>query len=72
MSILAILGTAIAKIFFNRLVQISSPVFASSVTYLIPLVALIWGVWDGEKIHFTQIIAGIVILIGVYLVNKKK
>jgi len=72
MSILAVLGTAIAKIFFNRLVQVSSPIFASSVTYLIPIVALIWGVWDGEHIHSTQIIAGIVILIGVYLVNRKK
>jgi drug/metabolite transporter (DMT)-like permease len=71
MSILAILGTAIAKIFFNRLVQVSSPIFASSVTYLIPIVALLWGIWDGERIHLTQIIAGIVILIGVYLVNRK-
>jgi drug/metabolite transporter (DMT)-like permease len=71
MSILAIVGTGIAKIFFNRLVQISSPIFASSVTYLIPIVALIWGVLDGENIHFTQILAGLLILFGVYLVNKR-
>lgn len=71
MAILAIVGTGIAKIFFNRLVQISSPIFASSVTYLIPIVALIWGVFDGEQIHFTQIFAGLLILFGVYLVNRR-
>ncbi|HFU75433.1 MAG TPA: DMT family transporter [Arcobacter sp.] len=71
MSILAIVGTALAKIFFNRLVQISSPVFASSVTYLIPVVALIWGFLDDEHINILQILAGILILFGVYLVNKK-
>jgi len=70
-SILAILGTAIAKVFFNRLVQLSSPIFASSVTYLIPIVALLWGLWDGESIHYSQVIAGVIILAGVYLVNKK-
>ena len=71
MGILAIVGTGIAKIFFNRLVQISSPIFASSVTYLIPIVALVWGVLDGEQIHITQILAGLLILFGVYLVNRR-
>ena len=72
MCVLAIVGTAIAKIFFNRLVQISSPIFASSVTYLIPIVALFWGVLYGESIHFAQILAGLIILLGVYLVNRKQ
>lgn len=71
-TILAAIGTALAKIFFNRLVQLSSPVFASSVTYLIPVVALIWGVIDGENIHLTQISAGLMILFAVYLVNREK
>jgi drug/metabolite transporter (DMT)-like permease len=70
-SILAIVGTALAKVFFNRLVQISSPIFASSVTYLIPIIALFWGILDGEKIHLSQIMSGLTILIGVYLVNQK-
>jgi len=70
--ILAIFGTALAKIIFNKLVQISSPVFSSSVTYLIPIVAITWGVLDGEKISFLQFISGFVILAGVYLVNKSK
>ncbi|WP_456464285.1 DMT family transporter [Lutibacter sp.] len=72
MLILSIFGTALAKIMFNKLVQISSPVFSSSVTYLIPIVAITWGVLDGEKISFLQFISGFVILAGVYLVNKSK
>lgn len=70
--VLALLGTAIANIFFNRLIRISSPVFAASVTYVIPLVAIFWGILDGEEINFYQIIGGLIILFGVWLVNKKK
>ncbi len=70
--ILAVFGTALAKTIFNRLVQISSPIFSSSVTYLIPLVAIFWGVIDGEKLYFSQLIAGTIILIGIYLTNKSK
>ena len=43
-AILSLFGTAIAKVIFNKLVQLASPVFASSVTYLIPVVALFWGI----------------------------
>lgn len=71
-TVLAIVGTGIAKILFNRLVQISTPVFSSSVTYLIPIVAVIWGVIDGEKLSVEQFLAAGIILFGVYLVNKKK
>ncbi len=69
---LAILGTAIANVFFNNLIKVSSPVFAASVTYLIPLVAILWGVWDGELINVYQLMGGLIILLGVWLVNKKK
>ena len=71
MILLAIFGTGIAKVVYNRLVQISTPIFASSVTYTIPIVALIWGFLDGEKLSFMQIIAALIILLGVYLANKK-
>mgnify|MGYP001561793771 FL=1 len=71
-SILSIVGTGIAKTIFNKLVQISTPIFSSSVTYLIPIVAIIWGVLDGEKLSEIQVLAGIIILFGVYLVNKRK
>lgn len=70
--LLAIFCTGIAKILFNRLIQISSPIFSSSVTYLIPIVAISWGILDGEKITVLQFISGFVILLGVYLANKSK
>jgi len=69
--ILSFFGTAIAKVIYSRLVQISSPVFASSVTYTMPIVAIFWGVFAGEKLSVYQILGGIIILFGVYLVNKK-
>ncbi len=68
--ILGMCGTALAQIFFNRLIQITSPLFAGSVTFLMPLVALMWGILDGEAlgiIHFFCI-AGIIF--SVYLVRK--
>lgn len=70
-SILGVFGTAIALIIFNKLVQISTPIFASSVTYLIPIIAICWGIVDGESIHIGQYIGIAIILSGVYLANKK-
>ncbi len=52
--ILSFFGTALAKVLFNSLVQISTPVFASSVTYLMPVVALFWGLLDGEGFSAIQ------------------
>ena len=69
--ILAIAGTAVAKVLFNRLIQISSTVFSSSVTYIIPIVAVIWGITDGEKFEAVDFIAAAIILTGVYIANKK-
>lgn len=70
--ILCVLGTCVAKVMFNKLIHISSPVFSVSVTYLIPVVGIFWGVLDGEKFTVGQFFAGGIILLGVYLVNKKK
>ena len=70
--ILSIVGTAIAKIMFNKMVQMSTPVFASSVTYLIPIVALTWGIWDGEHFGVSQGLGAVLILLGVYLSNRRK
>ena len=69
---LALLGTALANILFNKLIQLSSPVFAASVTYLIPLVAVLWGLFDGERISWIQLAGGLIILFGVWMVNRKK
>lgn len=69
--ILGIVGTGIANVLFYKLIQISSPVFASSVTYLIPIVAFIWGILDNELMTSFQLLGAFIILIGVYLANKK-
>lgn len=71
-AILSVFGTAMAKVLFNKLVQISTPVFASSVTYVIPITALIWGVLDGESFSVIQALAAVLILFGVYLANRRK
>lgn len=70
--ILSFFGTALAKILFNKLVQISTPVFASSVTYIMPIVALMWGFLDGETFSWLQAVASIIILVGVYLSHKNQ
>ena len=69
-TLLSVLGTAMAKVIFFKLVQISTPVFASSVTYIMPIVALIWGILDGEAFSFIQGLAALFILVGVYLAHK--
>ena len=69
-TILAVFGTAIAKVLFFKLVQLSTPVFASSVTYIMPIVALGWGILDGETFSFIQGLAALLVLVGVYLSHK--
>ncbi|MCF6213843.1 MAG: DMT family transporter [Flavobacteriaceae bacterium] len=69
--ILSVFGTALAKTMFNRLVQIASPLFSSSVTYLIPVIAVMWGVLDGEKFVLIQILASFIIFGGVFLSGRK-
>ena len=69
--ILGLIGTALAKIIFNKLIKISSPVFASSVTYSMLIVSISWGIIDGEKFSINQLIATLIIVFGVILTNKK-
>ena len=70
-AILGIVGTGIANIIFFKLIQTASPVFATSVTYLIPIVAFFWGLLDHEMLSIWQFFGAFIILIGVYLSNKK-
>ena len=69
--VLAIVGSAISVILFNILIKKSTPVFAASCTYLIPIVAIMWGLFEEEKIVWQQAIAVLVVLIGIWLINKK-
>lgn len=70
-SVLSIVGTGIALIVFNKLIKISSPIFASSVTYIIPVVAIVWGIIDGEVFKLSYLIWFTIIILGVFLVNAK-
>ena len=70
--LLAFFGTAIAKVLYIKLLSISSPVFSVSTTYLIPIVAIFWGLLDGEEFRLIQFLGTSVILLGVYLVIKNK
>lgn len=70
-SVLGIMGTAIATILFYVLVKRASGIFASMVTYGIPFVAIGWGVYYQEAVGWKQLVSLLVILLGVYLANKK-
>ena len=69
--VLGVVGTGIANILFFKLIQMSSPVFATSVTYLIPVVAFCWGLLDNEMLTPVQFLGAFIVLIGVYLSAKK-
>lgn len=69
--VLGVVGTAVALIIFNHLVKITDPVFTSSVTYIIPIVAIIWGLLDGEQLYLMHYIGIFMILLGVWHSNTK-
>ncbi|EOZ96515.1 Permease of the drug/metabolite transporter (DMT) superfamily [Indibacter alkaliphilus LW1] len=69
--ILGVVGTALALILFNVMVKVATPVFASSVTYLIPIVAIMWGVWDGEVLLLGHYIGIAAVIFGVWVGNRR-
>lgn len=69
---LGIIGTAFALLLMNSLIRRVSPIFAASVTYIIPIFAIGWGVIAGERITIVHIICMTIILFGVYMINRKK
>jgi len=69
--ILGIIGTGIANMLYFKLIQMTSPVFAASSAYLFPVVAIFWGLLDGEVLSLVQVLGGVIILTGVYLSAKK-
>lgn len=69
--ILALFSSALAVIGFNILIKQTSALFASSVTYIIPIFAIMWGLIDNETIHWLQIVFLFVTILGISLVNKK-
>jgi len=71
-TLLAVFGTSISIIIFNTLIKQAGTVFASTCTYLIPIVAIGWGLLDGETVTTVQFLSVGVIILGVWLINKKK
>lgn len=69
--LLGVAGTGIALLLFNKMVKISSPLFAGSVTYLIPVVAIFWGLLDDEKLLFYHYLGLVLIITGIILINKR-
>ena len=70
-SLLGILGSAIATVLFYSLLKKAGVVFSSMVTYAIPIVAVIWGVVFGEQFTLLHFLSFIIILTGVFIANKK-
>lgn len=71
LSLLGIIGTSLALMLFNVLIKVTTPLFSSSVTYLIPIVAVMWGLIDGEKLYFIHYLSMAIIILGVFLANRK-
>ena len=69
--LLGFMSTSVATILFTKLVKLTTPLFASSVTYLIPIVSIMWGVLDGEQLSLGHFIGMAFIIGGVWLANKK-
>ncbi|WP_291725302.1 DMT family transporter [Bernardetia sp.] len=70
--ILGVIGTAFALIIFNKVIQLNDAVFASTVTYLIPIVAIFWGVVDDEPLQTEHFIGMAMIIFGVFVANRWK
>ena len=71
-AILAIFGSFFAVMLFNTLIKYTSAIFGASVTYFIPIIAIMWGILDDEPFTFNHLLWFMVIIVGVYLVNKQK
>jgi len=70
--LLAIVGTSISLVMFNKLIQQTNTVFATSVTYLIPIVALFWGIIDHEQILVNHLIGLLFILGAIWVIRIDK
>ena len=70
--ILGVVGTGFALVLFNKLVQLTTPIFTSTVTYLIPIVALGWGLWDGEEVLWNHLLGMVTIILSIYVINSRK
>lgn len=70
--VLSLFGTALALIIYYWLIKRTSVLFVASVTYIMPVFSIIWGVMDGEHIGIIDMFFIAIILVGVYMVNVKQ
>jgi drug/metabolite transporter (DMT)-like permease len=70
--ILGIVGSAISMMLFNYLIEHTTALVASTNTFVIPIVAVAWGLFDQEPIRWNMIVGLMLSLVGVYLVMKKE
>ncbi len=68
--VLAFFSTAVGLVLFNRLIQIASPVLASAVTYLMPVVSVFWGIMDGEPFMLLHVIGMSLVFGGIWLIAR--
>jgi drug/metabolite transporter (DMT)-like permease len=70
-ALLALFCTVLANIYFVDLVQKTSAVFASTVTFIIPLVAVAWGLTDGEQVSLYHLIALVCVFLSMIMLRGK-
>jgi drug/metabolite transporter (DMT)-like permease len=70
-SLLSVFGTGLAMMMNYRLLKVSSPLFASTVTLLMPIVAIAWGILDGEKLSVLQFAGTGIIIAGLIFLRSK-
>ncbi|MFB6455639.1 DMT family transporter [Chitinophaga sp. Hz27] len=70
--VLGVMGTGVAAVLFYLLIRRAGAMFASMVTYALPIVAMGWGFLANEPITWLQILCMFIILFGVFLVNRAK
>lgn len=69
-ALLAVLSTVLASLLFYKLIQLTAPVFASTVSYIVPFVAILWGLFDGETLSIWLWLGAVLIIVGVYLAKR--
>ncbi|MCB2409154.1 DMT family transporter [Hymenobacter lucidus] len=71
-TLLATMSTAVAMVLFNKLIQQSTALFAASNTYIVPIMALAWGVLDGEAFNLWHLLGMVIILISVAIIHRAR
>ncbi|BDD08191.1 permease [Fulvitalea axinellae] len=72
LAILGMAGTAMALVIFNKLIQLAGPVFSGAVTYIVPFIAVIWGLFDGETLFLGHFVGMAIVITGLLIANMRR